>query len=485
MAANALNSRFIACPNPISAKPKAEKRLPLKPLPFAIELKKFIVEFYSTGMPKLFASEIIVHDSETGEKFPARIEVNHPLVYKGVTVYQSSFEDGGSKLSLSGRSLDGLGAGLRVEGVVGGATELTSNAQKLSLEFSGLRVFNIENFSQATDAGVGVNTSKLTNLREQLGNRLGAGHKTETTKALQNVGPSVSYKLRDESGQAKEFNNYMVPVDMRDGSLPVFLLGVRDTPSEEFRYLRLPADAKGTMDGFFSLRAGLLNPETRLKAAQAYAAKSNNANTPELAQQLTLTAERALGLFAGVGTKPSTIPGQVTESGLQAISTFLESSVPADQREKTGEVLLRVLNGALYEMYALLHPAEIEALTPESEQFLRGFINQALLGLSDISFYPAPLIFNLESFEQVQASVFQVAKAPGQNVVYLGSVLLILGVFAMLYVRERRLWVWLKTPSSNEDSLEPTGTQIQLAYSTNRKTLEADAEFNKLKADLL
>ena len=50
----------------------------LQELPFSIELKKFIVEYYSTGMPKLFASEIVIHDRETGEKIPARVEVNHP-----------------------------------------------------------------------------------------------------------------------------------------------------------------------------------------------------------------------------------------------------------------------------------------------------------------------------------------------------------------------------------------------------------------------
>jgi cytochrome c biogenesis protein len=38
----------------------------------------------------------------------------------------------------------------------------------------------------------------------------------------------------------------------------------------------------------------------------------------------------------------------------------------------------------------------------------------------------------------VQASVFQVARAPGKKLVYLGAVLLIIGVFAMLYIRERR-----------------------------------------------
>jgi hypothetical protein len=70
-------------------------------------------------------------------------------------------------------------------------------------------------------------------------------------------------------------------------------------------------------------------------------------------------------------------------------------------------------------------------------------MTQAVLSLSDANFYPAPVLFQLADFKQVQASVFQVARAPGKNLVYLGAVLLIVGVFAMLYIRERRLWVWL------------------------------------------
>jgi cytochrome c biogenesis protein len=100
-----------------------------------------------------------------------------------------------------------------------------------------------------------------------------------------------------------------------------------------------------------------------------------------------------------------------------------------------------------------------------------------VLALSDAFAYPAPMAFELKDFKQVQASVFQVTRSPGHYVVYLGCALLILGVFAMLYVRERRLWIWL-APGA-------TGTQARMALSSNRKQLDVDREFKRLSLRLL
>jgi len=69
----------------------------------------------------------------------------------------------------------------------------------------------------------------------------------------------------------------------------------------------------------------------------------------------------------------------------------------------------------------------------------------------------------------VQASVFQLTRAPGKKVVYLGSLLLVLGIFSMFYVRERRLWFWIKDTDH--------GTNVVMAMSSARKTLDFDKEF--------
>ena len=119
----------------------------------------------------------------------------------------------------------------------------------------------------------------------------------------------------------------------------------------------------------------------------------------------------------------------------------------------------------------------------ERSEATRGFMTQSVLSLSDSFFYPAPMAFMLDDFKQVQASVFQVSRAPGKTIVYLGCFFLVLGVFVMLYVRERRLWVWLAPVAGANESGHTS--HATMALSSNRKTLEADKEFDVLKRQLL
>ena len=441
----------------------------LQDLPFSVELKKFIVEYYSTGMPKLFASDIVIHDKETGQATPARVEVNHPASYRGVQIYQSSFDDGGSSVSLRGRSLGGALPAVELKGVVGTSQSVMVGDQAMTLEVEALRVINVENMGGAKDAASGVDVRKV-DLTDALKARMGSGTKAINPQALHNVGPSITYKLRDGAGQAREFNNYMLPVDLKDGGVPVFLLGVRENLAESFRYLRVPADENSSLDGFDRLHQALREPAMRDAAVAAYAEKAIAGEREGLQTQLQESATRVLNVFAGVEPMKGA-PG----GGLQAVAAFLEQNVPEAERERAGSVLVRILNGVLIELNAQARSKAGLAALPVNEHSER-FLSQAVVALSDVQLYPVPMVFQLTDFQHVQASVFQVARGPGKWVVYLGCLLLIIGVFAMLYVRERRLWIWLAPHAS--------GSNANMALSSNRKTLDADHEFDRLKHTL-
>jgi cytochrome c biogenesis protein len=143
---------------------------------------------------------------------------------------------------------------------------------------------------------------------------------------------------------------------------------------------------------------------------------------------------------------------------------------------------MKIINSSMWELWQLARaqdgqPAPI--VDAASSQWLQSAIN----ALSDNAFYGAPVYLQLTDFQQVQASVFQLTRAPGKNIVYLGSLLLVLGVFSMFYVRERRWWLWIR-PQSGQANEGASGAHVLTAMSTMRRTLDFDREFERLKHDI-
>ena len=440
----------------------------IQALPFTIQLKKFVIDFYSTGMPKLFASEVVVRDHETGKTFPATIKVNEPLIYKGVAVYQSSFEDGGTKLTLTGFPMSGSGsAPFAIAGEVNSATALKRGADSYSVEWSGFRPFNVENMASQDARSVAQGGALGDQFAVTLDKHSGSAAKNANNKDLKNVGPSVQYKLRDKTGQAREFQNYMQPVTI-DGA-QVFLAGVRATPNDPFSYLRIPADDAFTVKEWMRLRAALATPSLRASAAERYARRampaSSSAASAAMAKPLRESAAKSLEIFAGAGG----------EGGYLAVSRFLEK-IPKGEQEKAANIFMKILNGSMWELWQAAR--EQDRLEPVSadEKHAR-FLQLATNALSDSFFYGAPVYLQLDDFVEVKASVLQVTRSPGKKVVYLGCIFLVLGVFAMFYIRERRLWVWIRDEGDGR-------AHALMAMSTQRKTFDFEREFDDMKTKL-
>ncbi|MDB5960398.1 MAG: cytochrome biosis protein ResB [Massilia sp.] len=459
--------------SPVAIIPQANGVL-VQDLPFTIELKKFHIDFYSTGMPKLFASDVVIRDHETNQTFPATIEVNKPLIYKGVAVYQSSFGDGGSKLTLTGFPMTGADAtAFPLKGEVNSATALKRGAEQYSVEWSGFRPFNVENMGSQDARAVKQGESLNAQLSASLDKHSGSAAKNANNKDLKNVGPSVQYKLRDSTGQAREYQNYMQPVTI-DGA-QVYLSGMRASEAEAFRFLRIPADDEHSVRDWMRLRAALADPALRSEAAARYARQAippgASAESIALSGQLKESTERTLAIFAGTGKG---------DGGLAAVANFIQSiKVPQEEQTKAANIFMKMLDGSLWHLWQVAREhAGLPALAP-SETHAR-FLQLSMLALSDSMFYGAPVYLQLDEFVEVKASVLQVSRSPGKKVVYLGCFLLILGVFSMFYIRERRLWIWI----SDKDGGNGTGSEGLMAMSTQRKTLDFEHEFKDMEARL-
>lgn len=216
------------------------------------------------------------------------------------------------------------------------------------------------------------------------------------------------------------------------------------------------------------LRAALADPALRMAAARAYAERvSPSGGSPELTAQLATSAEKTLTIFAGAGEAGS-------DGGFVGVAKFLEK-IPAAEQERAADLFMKMLNGVMWELWQAARARAGQPPVVGDQQHGR-FLQLSMNALSDNVFYGAPVYLQLDDFTEVKASVLQVTRSPGKKVVYLGCVLLILGVFSMFYVRERRLWVWLT------DTEE--GSHALMAMSSQRKTLDFEHEYQTLAAKL-
>lgn len=403
----------------------------VQPLPFTISVTDFRIQHYPTGQPKSFESDLVISDPAQPQPLKKTISVNHPLIYKGYAIYQASFSDGGTGLVLDAWSLDRSATEpLRLNGRVFENREVQTGGQTLTLEFTNFRQFNI-------NPVVG----------------------PDGKRAQKNFGPNFTYKLRDVTGQAREYENYMAPVEF-DGRL-FYLSGVRESEAEPFRYLHLPADPAGGLERFMRFNA-LLHDDERVRQAARRTTEATLAgsgiNRPQIGADVVASMQRLVALFR--------------RAGFDAVAEQVRQNVPAERRDEVLGAYMKVLQTILGELYLQVlvqEGADMDAPLSEADE---RFFDDAVNAVSALGQYGSPFYLQLRDYDFVQASGLQIARAPGKNVVYLGFALLIAGVFLMFYVSHRRLWFWIDEEGGR--------TRLLAAGAGNRHQQEFSQEFKKL-----
>ena len=282
---------------------------------------------------------------------------------------------------------------------------------------------------------------------------------SEGEESQKNFGPNFTYKLRDAQGQAREYENYMSPVEF-DGR-QYFLGGVRESAVESFSYLHIPIDANGSPQRFMKYNAMLYDDERVLAVVRRITGQSFGQvelDKPEMREEVV---QSMLQLVA-----------HYRNGGFDAVADMVESRVPEDKREEVMTAYFKVLQTLLGELYLELLVAEGVDIEQglDAEEGL--FLDEALAAVSALGAYASPFYLQLTAFDFVQASGLQITRAPGQNVVYLGFGMLIMGVFLMFYVPNRRLWFWI----DQQDG----ASRVLAAGSGSRHQRDFKADFERL-----
>ncbi len=399
----------------------------IQKLPFKLEVKDFRIEHYATGQPKSFETDLLLYDKEVAEPLATTISVNHPLIYKGYAIYQASFSDGGSELTLEAWPLDqSVGSSpVSFETKVFENRQMSWGQQSLKLEMLSFRPFNIN--PDPTE---------------------------EDPDRLRNFGPSFGFKLREESGEAREYLNYMLPVE-RNGR-EFYLSGVRSSPAEDFGYLYLPVDSDGGLDTFNRFLRQLRDSELIEKLAGEMAVET-----------LVSMADQSDTLKQSLHDSLATLVAMFVRGGFVEVNDFIETALPEAERDTLGPAYLSMLREMLARVY--FSGFDDDELVDDSQLL---FLQDAVDVVGSLSRYGAPVFFLLTDYVHVEASGLQVARSPGKPIVYFGCALLITGVFLLFYLPQRRFWMIVKNKESN--------SMILLAGMSNRNPREFDGYFERM-----
>lgn len=403
-------------------------------LPFSIELKDFRIEHYASGMPKSFESDLIIHDDKLEKPLQQTISVNYPLIYRGYALYQASFGDGGSNLSLRAWPFNQATIQpLEVNVSVKEKQALNTKAGQYTIEVDDFKLFNIFPNTDEEKAAMG--------------------------KRFKNFGPSFTFKMRDAAGVANEYHNYMLPVDQDERRF--ILSGMRSSVAEPFRYLHIPVDKNDSIDRFMAFHA-LLNDKDKTKiiaqnSVQAAMSEANKTNK-NLQDDVVTSMLKLLTLF--------------NQGGYIAIDDDIKKKVPKERQVKVAEAYVKILQNLLQTSFIALLQREGIDTSQGVSKVDSLFFEDAVSAFAGIGAYGSPVYLQLAEFKQRESSGIQITRHPGQNIFYLGCLMLIVGIFMMFYISYQRVWLILKP--------EDEGLKMIFAGSGNRNQRDFAEAFDVL-----
>ena len=245
-----------------------------------------------------------------------------------------------------------------------------------------------------------------------------------------------------------------------------FLSGMRSSVAEPFRYLHIPADKDDSLNRFLKFHA-LLNDPLKIKRIAEKTVQS----------AMRVSALQDKKMQKDIVTSMMNLLALYNRGGYVAIDQDIRKKVPKDRQVKVAEAYVKILQNLLQSVY-------VEVLSAEGIDVKKGvskedsqFFEDAISAMAGIGAYASPVYFQLTDYKQRQSSGLQITRAPGKDIVLLGSLMLIGGIFMMFYISYQRLWIIVK-PEDDQllITFSGSGNRNQRDFAETFKTLADKAE---------
>lgn len=162
-------------------------------MPFEVRCNSFDIDFFPTGAPKEFRSNLTIID-DGKEVLTSDIIVNEPLYYKGMRIYQASYGDAGSEVSFDMFHMDGSEKVSQAKMKVYDSWEDPDTG--LSMKITDFKQYNVENMANAGEPA-----------------------------KFKDIGPAVEFELRGPGLQPVKIKTFMEPfVDLEGKNQGSFML---------------------------------------------------------------------------------------------------------------------------------------------------------------------------------------------------------------------------------------------------------------------
>lgn len=322
----------------------------IQKLPFTIALERFEIQYYDNGMPSGYVSHIALLDDQGQLIKRQPVSVNRPLSHAGHTLYQSTYDDGGSLMTFMARR-PGTRQAIRKTMQVGESIQVRLGNQNLRLTITDFHLHTV--------------------IQKRGGRTL-------------NRGPRMTYSLMDETGRRTHYESYMSP--QRSDGLSYAWLAMKADAWPIQRILAIPL-LKGGTDAFWQGWNRLMSR-----------------------QEDSLEA-RLIQLFV--------------HGGFNAVTQFVEQNFEQKQHEPIKKFYNSILLKQLHTVFSSLKDADAR------------WVGEAIIAADAVATYRPELWLELTDFEQRLSSGLIVARRPGQPLVWTGALLLVIGIFLMLYTKRR------------------------------------------------